>query len=696
MFSPSSGIVVPTDAVITGQEIDAVVNGPNYSKAFRLILAPALPSSKSSSTDSSAPSSGTSSAATQPREYSYRPHLEKVRAILDKELEANLNAQRQRTEARIEAYKSQQQFALQQSITDTRREKDSLWLKIQECVAAPPPPPTSIPTSGTGEPLNAIARPDGSVDIDGGQYSFDMPNTLPIRLTSASRVEGAHSAFLDRRKASVPDVAMSLQFREFDQRMSSNSLRRQSIVPAQAEEIEATKITAELTSTNTAANAAASSVAFDQPSSSTSNSGTSSPTGKSKKRVTINDAIKRVSIVEPEKIDYADIEDDEDVDEDEGVVFDLDEELGLDNDGQRDDGHDDDFSDDEVGKDGDEDESTATNGNGITINHSYSRSAPKSGMVVGSLRASYLRRQRGLERQRQSLNEEILEFDEDEDEDEDEDDDAGTNNTLAAAFLGTSLPIQIQPRLASVAAPLPARTSALATSLAMPPGSTPAAAMLQRRLSRAYGSDVLSDNRESGLSNNAARSLTSPYTDGFSSLVPPFAGATAGSVILDPLMLLEEEHDNDDHNERYPKHKLQFSSINHRRDLEKSQQARELDAGSFSQSNNSGGATALVTQQPDFEPPHMFSARTYVGSTPWEMPTRITVKSGGLQREGAHLDKEIALEMAKELELERQEMERTSGVLKPSEGQKDESDAVPRQHPLSTAKAQGAEEGADS
>ncbi|KAI8604634.1 hypothetical protein EDD21DRAFT_365723 [Dissophora ornata] len=709
LFSPSNGIVMPSDVVVTGSKIDDLVHNVNYSKAFRLILEPIAPSATGLATDQATSSPGPLSAPQQ-HEYPYRPHLEKVRAILEKELEANLNAQQLRTEARIEAYKSQQLLALRQSVENTRREKECLWAKIQVRVSSPPPPTTALGTVELGNAGASGVLSAGSGDPNNGLHPFDGPSTLPIRLTSASRVDGPHSSFLDRRDASVSDMAVSLQFREFDQRMASNSLRRQSLVSAHVEKSKATDDTADLTSTNTAANATTSS-AVDQTSSSASNSGTSSPTGKSKKKVTISDAIKRVSIVEPESNEYADIhglsdeDDEDDEEEEEGVVFDLDEELGFHDEGHQNGGIEDgDSEDDAAEKDDEEDELARSKGKGIAINNSHSRSVPKSGMVVGSLRASYLRRQRGLQQHKQLLTEDDLDFDEYDDENED---DGDRNTTSAAAYLGTSLPIQIQLRSANFAPPPPVRTSALTTSLAMPPSSTPAAAMLQRRLSRAYGPDILSENsNQSNVITGAARSSTPvSYAEG-PALMPPVAGTMAGSVIIDPLMLLEEEHDNDDREDRLRKHRQPFSSINHRRDLEKSKQNQDIgDFSSSLRANRDGSATPTsVARLGEFEPPHLFSARTYVGSTPWEMPTRITVKSGGMQREGTHLDKEIALEMAKELEKERQEQEREAKETLSSssaqrtvhkideadegeEDQQEESDVLP-QYPVSTATAE--------
>lgn len=185
--------------------------------------------------------------------------------------------------------------------------------------------------------------------------------------------------------------------------------------------------------------------------------------------------------------------------------------------------------------------------------------------------------------------------------------------------------------------------------------------MLQRRLSRAYGAEVIPEN--TGNSNvQAQRAPTSGLAGSFrdvssssvSASAQPLLGATPGTLIIDPLMLLEEEHDNDDRQDRLRKHRQPFSAINHRRDQEKSKQEQKIQETAASWSHRPP-APSHVSEEEDFEPPHLYSARTYVGSTPWEMPTRITVKSGGMQREGSHLDKQIALEMAKELEKERLE-----------------------------------------
>lgn len=284
-------------------------------------------------------------------------------------------------------------------------------------------------------------------------------------------------------------------------------------------------------------------------------------------------------------------------------------------------------------------------------------------MVVGSLRANYLKRQKGLEAHRRNLNDSLADFDSDDDEDDD------AHSAAPAAFFGTSLPIQIQPRAASQLPPPPARTSAIASSLAMPPGSSPAAAMLQRRLSRAYGAEIIPEN--TGNSNVQAQrtptsglagSLRDVSSSSVSASAQPLLGATPGTLIIDPLMLLEEEHDNDDRQDRLRKHRQPFSAINHRRDQEKSQQELKIQETAASWSQRAA-APSHASEEEDFEPPHLYSARTYVGSTPWEMPTRITVKSGGMQREGSHLDKQIALEMAKELEKERLEAAAEESLL---------------------------------
>ncbi|KAF9990911.1 hypothetical protein BGZ75_008080 [Mortierella antarctica] len=609
LFSPSNGVIVPSTSVITGQAITALVNSPHYSKAFRLILTPPASSSSTSTSTTAFSQDATTSpgtTATAATSTLYRPHLEKVRAILEKELEVNLNSQRTRTEARIEAYKSQQLFALQQSIESTKQEKERLWSKIQERVASAPP----ASALNVGE-----AGPEGSADVNGSQHPFDGPSTLPVRLTNAARVE-------------VPPTALG---------------------------------TNDLTLANTAANAAIDrSLLSTSHNSATSNTsaGAASPSQKSKKKVTIADAVRSVSIVEPqEDEDEEGNNSDSEVEDEEGVVFDLDEELGFDEDDSANIHH---VQSDDASQESDyEDQETGSsaNGNGMAINiSSLGRSLPQQGMVVGSLRANYLRRQKGLDQQKKSLHDDTMDFDSDEDEDDNLD---NFNARAPPAFFGTSLPIQIQARPTMPPPPPPTRTSAIAGSLALPPGSSPAAAMLQRRLSRAYGADSLPENTSAN-SNSASRSGTSGLAGSFidvSSSSPglqqPTLGTTPG-LILDPLMLLEEEHDNDDRQDRARKHRQPFSSINHRRDLLE----KRRDEEQLHQDGPMGGSfkPPSVTQQSDFEPPHLYSARTYVGSTPWEMPTRITVKSGGMQREGTNLDKQIALEMAKELEKERQEL----------------------------------------
>ncbi|KAF9144450.1 hypothetical protein BGX30_012769 [Mortierella sp. GBA39] len=653
-FSPSNGIVVPSEGIVTGKDIAALLNSPHYSVAFRLVLAPSTLSPTETQTATFTPDQPLSATSTAPRiqqsETPYRPHLDKVRSILEKELEVNLNAQQQRTEARIEAYKSQQLMALKQSIENTRRDKERLWARIQDRVASPP----HASSLATGDPGSGDA--DGSLDANGA-HPFDIPNTLPIRLTSASRVDGAHSSFLDRRKASNSDAAMSLQFKEFDHRLASNSLRRQSLAPLPS----TTDAMAELTLNNTTANAATERTPLSTSQASPRSVDSDvpgSPTTKSKKKVTIAENVKSVSIVEPEKDEYSDLEGEAEDDDDEGVVFDLDEELGFDDDaayvqyGEIDD--DQDESDNEEDGAG-----PSTDGHGINIKLSSSIPA-KSGMVVGSLRANYLKRQKGLEVHRRNLNDSLADFGSDDDEDDD------ALSAAPAAFFGTSLPIQIQPRAASQLPPPPARTSAIASSLAMPPGSSPAAAMLQRRLSRAYGAETIPEN--TGNSNGQAqRTPTSGLGGSFrdvssiSASAQPLLGATPGTLIIDPLMLLEEEHDNDDRQDRLRKHRQPFSAINHRRDQEKSQQEQKIQETAASWSQRVA-APSHVSEEEDFEPPHLYSARTYVGSTPWEMPTRITVKSGGMQREGSHLDKQIAFEMAKELEKERLEAAATAAA----------------------------------
>lgn len=303
-LSPSNGIIVPSEGIVTGKDIAPLLTSPHYSMAFRLVLAPLSLSPTETSTTTFTPDQPLSATLTAPRiqqsEAPYRPHLDKIRSILDQELEVNLNAQQLRTEARIEAYKSQQLMALKQSIENTRRDKELLWARIQDRVTSPP----TASSLAAGDPGSGDA--DGSLDAN-GSHPFDMPNTLPIRLTSASRVDGAHSSFLDRRKASISDVAMSLQFREFDHRLASNSLRRQSLAPLPS----TTDAMAELTLNNTTANAAIerTPLSTSQASPGSGDSVAGSPTTKSKKKVTIADDVRSVSIVEPEKDDdYSDLE----------------------------------------------------------------------------------------------------------------------------------------------------------------------------------------------------------------------------------------------------------------------------------------------------------------------------------------------------------------------------------------------------
>ncbi|KAF9210826.1 hypothetical protein BGZ59_008861 [Podila verticillata] len=652
LFSPSSGIVVPSESIVTSDGIAALLKDSDYSKSFRLVLAPSSPSPTEATSTISTNINSTS-------QHLYQPHLEKVRTLLDKELEANISAQQQQTEARIEAYKSQQQFALQASIVSTRREKERLWAKIQDRVSAPP-----TLSVGEGHSHSPGLQP---APLENGTHPFDGPSTLPIRLTNVSRDGLLHGSFTDRRKSAVAEMAMSHQFREFDQRMASNSLRRQSLVPGSTPLPHSAGLAP--TQERSALSTSHASVASEA---SHNSAASTSPAPKSKKRVTIVDT---VSIVEPASHDdddesniigerstfYSGNDDEDDDGEDGGVVFDLDEELGFDGEGQQD-GFDEDSDDDFTSDDRDLNggEGSSTNGSS-SINISISRaSPPKSGMVVGSLRANYLRRQRGLEQHKKSLTNGPGDDEGDEDENDDLED-----GEQPVTYFGTSLPIQIQARQPAIPPP-PARTSAIASSLAMPP---PAAAMLQRRLSRAYGNDNVPEpqtSRSTNLRSGSVSNLASSLAE--ASLNIP--GTAPGTVIIDPLMLLEEEHDADDREDRLRKHRQQFSSINHRRDLE--QRQHELDSATTAASITTTATIATITSssssfsqslarsaQADFEPPHVYSARTYVGSTPWEMPTRITVKSGGYQREGTHLDKQIALEMAQEQEKERKELEST-------------------------------------
>ncbi|KAG0341084.1 hypothetical protein BG004_006160 [Podila humilis] len=729
-YSPSDGIVVPSEYIVYGDSISALLEDARYSKAFRLVLTPpssstaasasaAADESSSSPFDNGDPSITTKATADDSNNnnrHLYYPHLERVRTILDKELEANLAAQQQQTEARIEAYKSQQLFALQESIASTRREKEQLWLMIQDRVRVPPPPSSVGDTSGNfGTPGMKLDSPLEN----GGTHPFDVPSTLPIRLTSASRLDVLHGSLLDRRKSGVAEMAMSHQFREFDQRMASNSMRRQSLVPG----INAPPPAVLSPSQMLAPSAAAQDQALLSSSHASIGSGvshesagsTSSPAPKSKKRVTI---VETVSIVEPDTNQYDAVEDDEsgtnifsrnnryhddtydDDDEDddeeeeeeEGVVFDLDEELGFDDEEGGDKPEresDDDLEDDTRTHLNGGEASNRSGSAGINISVNRASLPKSSGLIVGSLRANYLRRQKGLEQHKKSSA-----FDED---DEDDDDDFDDVIDQPMAHFGTSLPIQIQARPPNIPPP-PARTSAIASSLAMPPGSSPAAAMLQRRLSRVYGNDAsLTESRpptttttattttqRSGSVSNLASSLAQEA----SSFLIPGAGLH-GTVIIDPLMLLEEEHDADESEDRLRKHRQRFSAINHRRDLEQQQQQLEAPAGvtttttitstttntltsTAAENNNYNNNVASFSQplarsaQADFEPPHIYSARTYVGSTPWEMPTRITVHSGGYQREGTHLDKQIAFEMAQEQEKERKEQQREAAAREES------------------------------
>ncbi|KAG0330853.1 hypothetical protein BG000_011402, partial [Podila horticola] len=587
LFSPSSGVVVPSEFIVTGDGIAALLKDTHYSKSFRLVLAP------SSSSPTEASSSTISTNINSTSQHLYQPHLERVRTLLDKELEANISAQQQQTEARIEAYKSQQQIALQESIASTRREKERLWAKIQDRVSAPPPP-----SVGEGH----VNTPGLQPALENGTHPFDGPSTLPIRLTSVSR-DGLHGSLVDRRKSAVAEMAMSHQFREFDQRMASNSMRRQSLVPGSTPLPPPGLAPAPERSALSTSHASAASEA--------SHDSSTSPAPKSKKRVTIVDT---VSIVEPVSHDeeeelniigerstfYSGNDDEDDDGEDGGVVFDLDEELGFDGEGQQDEFDED--SDNDFMNDDDKDrnggEGSSTNGS-AGINISISRaSLPKSGMVVGSLRANYLRRQRGLEQDKKLFTNGPLGDDED-----DENDDDLEDRGQPVTYFGTSLPIQIQSRTPTIPPP-PARTSAIASSLAMPPGSSPAAAMLQRRLSRAYGNDNTPEPHMGRLTSH--RGSVSNLASSLAEVSLNIPGTAPGIVIVDPLMLLEEEHDADDREDRLRKHRQQFSSINHRRDLE--QRKHDLDSTTSTTSTTTAAASfsqsLARSAQADFEPPH--------------------------------------------------------------------------------------------
>ncbi|KAF9584448.1 hypothetical protein BGW38_006422 [Lunasporangiospora selenospora] len=744
LFSPSNGIVVPSDATVSGTEIASIRTDPYYSIAFRLVLPPptnelSTPTASTTSTTSLAPAPPQAQQQQQQQQHSsrtYRPHLEKIRTIMDKELESNITAQQLKTEARIEAYKSQQLNALQKSIEATRLEKERLWTKIQDRVSSPP-------AASAGSDAGLSPHADGSGFLDPNSmattslHPFDVPSTMPVRFTSASYVQGAQGAFLDRRKASISEAAMSNQLREFEQRLASNSMRRQSIAPAiitettSAEMNTITLANVSLTTTPLTASEAGPSMGEIQSfalssshasgevaQSHGSDSARTSPTPKSKKKVTIVEAI---SIVEPEGTDDDNVEPEEDTDE--GVVFDLDEELGFGDPEEAvfeiDEESDSDLSD--AAEDDDDDVHPLANGVSAM---NISKSLPKHGrgtgdMIVGSLRANYLRRQKNLEQHRRSLKED-LEFERsDDDGDDDDDDDNGTDNIPAALRFGTSLPIQILPRPANLPKstaqgrlPLPQHTiTTTNSSLALPPGSSPAAAMLQRRLSRAYGPDVDSEigtstrvGQHSGNS-NLSTLASSLYAGSLrETSILPSLSATPGTVIIDPLMLLEEEHDADDREDQLRKHRQPFSSINHRRDQQELQESaiqfinengqnstESIILGSSTTAPIASGtittatATAMSTTarstlrsssfsaQADFEPPHLYSARTYVGSTPWEMPTRVTVKSSGM-REGSQLDRQIALEMAKEIEKEKQEKAAEAAAAALQEGGSSASD----------------------
>ncbi|KAF9975399.1 hypothetical protein BGZ73_000963 [Actinomortierella ambigua] len=825
-FSPSNGRVVPQHGLIAGQAaIEKALAHPDYSHAFRLILFPSSTSSSSSSPDKEsaqadseqvATSATASTTTTAARPSSPLPppppllpsYLQRIRALLDQELETSLMAQEQRTLARIAAYKSQQLQALEASQAQTVQEKERLWQTIQQRVA---PPTTTITFSSNVE--DASLTGDRSLDAPAGAgatagtaaaavHPFEI-GTLPVRFSTDlsttmiangggghlhnGGVGGGMQRWLKpvQQQTVQNDVATSLQLKEFDDRMHSIGMRRQSKVsgplpqydragPPTAEDLAASQalVSRGLSQRNDVDGEGADQGAAAATAGSSSSSSSPQPPRSSLSSFQLGDpgdtvqetvgsegrishgvgAARHITIVEPAEqmtvddttTDHIgeDDEDSEDIDDDDdGVVFDLDEELGFDDStpatkgsgGAQDMNENDEEDDDE-----DEDEEEGGDAAGAGTGHGKgslipSRSgsgsgaaagAPSSSMVVGSLRLNYLRRQKRLEAERQKLRSEEKKLDEElqrgrsSDEDEEEQDDAYRRRSQVPPSLlfGSSLPIQIhRPSAGSGAVAASHKNYAIGTmattttttttttatmgsttrnrsssivhqpswmtassqsgqlplpvfnppeQLTLPPASSPAGEMLRRRLSRTYGTSMKDggtiasplmayeasmSKAKSPLLAATTAAAASSGAAGMATSIPQDLYTGPGTIAIDPFMLLDDDDDEDDEmNSRMAK---QGGGAGGASRLNGAGASGINTTMIDSTSTTAGLSTSMArSAQPGFEPPHVYSARTYVGSTPWEMPTRVTVKAGGADREGADLDMQLTLQMARELE----------------------------------------------
>ncbi|KAG0263490.1 hypothetical protein DFQ27_001742 [Actinomortierella ambigua] len=567
-FSPSNGRVIPQHGLIAGKKvIEEALAHPDYSHAFRLILftsaptssskddiaaaadatttntaqADSVPSSSSATVATSAavsplsrpplPSSSSSPLPSPPSQQQQQPllpsYLQRIRTLLDQELEASLMVQEQRTHARIAAYKSQQLLALAASQEQTIQEKEKLWRTIQQRVAPPAtvafssyvPPSEDALQHSTLSHHSSDTQGNGngnSSGIGGGGttavvHPFEI-GTLPIRfstdlntsssLMATTMANGGGTGVLPRwlKPAVQTDVATSLQLKEFDDRMHSIGMRRQSrvsgplpqydrMVPPSAEDLAASQVLSSAAAAKTKKKEEEEEEEKEEESRSPQqgdNQGKASPppqeevgTGSDGRTSHGIGAARHITIVEPAKQatdddtttdgldhigeDEEEVDDDEDDDEDIGVVFDLDEELGFDDaapapaDGTRREGE----GEEEEEEDGDESdeesdgEGTAAGVGGVAGKGMSLSNRPASSMVVGSLRLNYLRRQKKLEAERQRLKSEERKLDEelkrtqqgsdDEDDDGNEDDINYRRRSKVPPSLlfGSSLPIQI-------------------------------------------------------------------------------------------------------------------------------------------------------------------------------------------------------------------------------------------------------------
>ncbi|KAG0245211.1 hypothetical protein BGW41_002680 [Actinomortierella wolfii] len=740
-FSPSNGQVVVKPGLIAGKEaIDKALAHADYSQAFRLILFTTPNAVSSEEEKAPLPS-----------------HLQRVRTILEQELEANLVAQEQRTLARIAAYKSQQMLALEESKAHTIKEKERLWHTIQQRVSTPSSstitPAPSTPSSDNSLHQHQLSSPKGDHPYTAfdtqraAVHPFDaIPSTLPIRFstdtltfaaTNGGGVGGGGGNILQRwRMTDQANIATSMQLKEFDDRMHSIGMRRQSKVSGPLPQYERT---GPPTAEDLAASEALASAARRQQNVDNSEDMQESPAVEQKQEENQDDSAKNaalssgvdgkvshgtgaarhITIVEPmeegkAKSDglspHAHDDDseayDEDEDDEDGVVFDLDEELGFDDStntdavvpdislqnrrrsgsGEMHDGEDREDDDDEDGDDNEE----SSAGVGIVSANGKRASSAQSAMVVGSLRLNYLRRQKKLEKDRQKFRSEEKQLDEElqrrgPEDDDNGDDDDGFRRSL---MFGTSLPIQIHrpPQgpaksnrklsiggASGVAPPPPTINATTASTytarnqygslanpswthpsqapshfnppeqLTLPPASSPAGEMLRRRLSRTYGSVKEISPLAAAAAVDTSKTTTSSSSTTLSSLAQPaMAGSIpkdlytgTGTIAIDPFMLLDDDDEDDEE---------------YKDSVRRSQQGRSNGDGGSAMVTTSSSSYLARSAQPGFEPPHVYSARTYVGETPWEMPTRVTVKARGTDREGADLDMQLTLQMARELE----------------------------------------------